>query len=191
MWELQTRLAAQCMRQGGVIAYPTEAVWGVGCDPANRQACLRLLEIKHRPVEKGMILVAGSLAQFENLLAPLSNKQRETLTQSWAQQDKTGAVTWLVPDLLHQVPYWIRGDHPAVALRLSMHPQVQQLCEAFGGAVVSTSANLSGMPPARTRIQVEKHLGARVDFVLAGALGGATSPSRIVDLASGAVLRSA
>jgi L-threonylcarbamoyladenylate synthase len=189
--DLQARLAAECMWHGGVIAYPTEAVWGLGCDPSNQEACLRLLEIKHRPIEKGMILVAGELEQFAELLSPLSSEQQDMLVQSWAQQDKTGPITWLVPDLLHQVPYWIRGTHSAVALRLSGHSQVKQLCKAFGGPVVSTSANRAGMPPARTRVQVEKQLGADIDFVLPGRLGGATNPSRIVDLCTGKIMRSA
>lgn len=189
--DLQARLAAECMWHGGVIAYPTEAVWGLGCDPSNQEACLRLLEIKHRPVEKGMILVAGGLAQFAELLSPLSDEQQDRLVQSWAQQDKTGPITWLVPDVLHQVPYWIRGTHSAVALRLSGHLQVKKLCKAFGGPVVSTSANRAGMPPARTRVQVEKQLGADIDFVLPGSLGGASNPSRIVDLCSGKIIRNA
>lgn len=189
MSDLQIKKASQVINAGGVIAYPTEAVWGLGCDPQNREACLALLQIKQRPVEKGMILVAGSITQFEPLLAPLSSEQRAKLEHSWANQDDSGPVTWLVPDVLAQVPWWIKGEHGSVALRVSTHPLVRQLCLAVGSALVSSSANVAGARPARTRLRVEQTLGAKLDYVLPGALGGATQPSQIIDLNSGQLIR--
>jgi len=189
MPELHIKKAARVIEAGGVIAYPTEAVWGLGCDPANREACLALLQIKQRPVEKGMILVAASVAQFASLLAPLSQAQQQQLQHAWADQAKTGPVTFLVPDVLEQVPWWVKGEYGAVALRVSLHPLVQQLCNAVGAALVSTSANIAGAAPAKTRLLVEKALGAQLDYVLPGALGGATRPSQIIDLSSGRVIR--
>lgn len=189
MRELAIKRAAAVIWSGGVIAYPTEAVWGLGCDPENERACLNLLQIKQRQVEKGMILIAGSLNQFSGLLAALSSEQRATLARTWQQQEKTGAVTILVPDPLNQVPWWVKGRHPAVALRVSRHPLVQALCEAFGGALVSTSANISGNPPARSRLMLEKQFGSQLDFILPGELGGENKPSRIIDLETGKTLR--
>lgn len=182
-------MAARVIQAGGVVAYPTEAVWGLGCDPANRDACLALLQIKQRPVEKGMILVAASVAQLASLLAPLPPPQQHMLAQAWADQASTGPVTFLLPDPQHQVPWWVKGSHDAVAVRVSLHPLVQQLCSAVGAALVSTSANITGGAPAKTRLMVEKTLGAQLDYVLPGALGGATKPSRIIDLSSGRVIR--
>lgn len=189
MQDLAIKRAAEVIWAGGVIAYPTEAVWGLGCDPDNEQACLNLLQIKKRPVEKGMILIAGSMDQISSILAPLSSRQRSALSEAWEQQEKTGAVTMLVPDPMNKVPWWVKGQHPAVALRVSRHPIVQALCKAYGGPLVSTSANLSGKPPARSRLMVEKQLGRQLDFILPGELGGAKSPSRIIDLETGKTLR--
>lgn len=181
---LRIKQAARCLAAGGIVAYPTEAVWGLGCDPMNQEAALNLLQIKGRPVGKGMILVAASTGQLSPLLAPLSVEQRRMLADSWP-----GPVTWVVPDPDAVVPWWIRGDHASVAVRVSAHPIVKALCMAFGGPVVSTSANRAGQQPARTRLQVLKRLGNAPDLVLPGALGKQSRPSTIRDLVTGRVLR--
>jgi len=184
MNSLRIKQAARCLAAGGIVAYPTEAVWGLGCDPMNLQAALSLLQIKGRPVEKGMIIVAASTGQLSPLLDPLSSEHRRILDDSWP-----GPVTWLIPDPESLVPWWIRGDHASVAVRVSAHPIVNALCTAFGGPVVSTSANRVGQVPARTRLQVLKRLGSAPDLVLPGALGSEERPSTIRDLVTGRVLR--
>ncbi|MDT8428009.1 MAG: Sua5/YciO/YrdC/YwlC family protein [Pseudomonadales bacterium] len=184
MTTFQIRQAVRLMRCGGVIAYPTEAVWGLGCDPHNYQACQVLLQIKQRPVEKGMILVAADMQQLDGLLEPLTAAQRQCLAASWP-----GPHTWLVPDPLQSVPWWVRGDHHSVAVRVSAHPVVKALCEAFGGPVVSTSANRAGKAPATSRVQLEKAIGRGLDYVLPGKLGGNDKPSTISDLLSGQRIR--
>lgn len=189
MFNVHIQKAVRVVEAGGVIAYPTEAVWGLGCDPDNRDACLALLQIKQRPVEKGMILVAASVDQFADLLAPLPSAQQQALQQAWNNQTKTGPVTFLVADDYDRVPWWVKGAHSAVALRVSLHPRVQQLCRALGAPLVSTSANIAGTAPATSRLMVEKKLGPRLDYVLPGQLGGATKPSQIIDLSSGRVIR--
>ncbi|MDO9478177.1 MAG: L-threonylcarbamoyladenylate synthase [Pseudohongiella sp.] len=175
--------------RGGVIAYPTEAVWGLGCDPENEQACLELLQIKQRPIQKGMILIAGCIEDFESILAVLPPDQYRVLELAWQQQHKTGAVTYLVPDILDQVPYWIKGSHSSVALRVSDHPVVRSLCKEFGGPLVSTSANKSGKLPARSKVIVEKYFGSQLDFIVPGQLGGASNPSKIIDFSTGQLVR--
>lgn len=172
------------LRAGKVIAYPTEGVWGIGCDPFNRRAVERLLAIKQRPVDKGLILVAASIEQVEPFLRGLSAQQRQTLESSWP-----GPVTWLVPDNGY-APDWIRGDHNAVALRISQHPTVTAICNSVGGPIVSTSANRSGRPVARHPWQVRERL-PEIDFIVHGSLGGAGKPSQIRDLVSGEVIRGA
>ncbi len=177
--------AATALRNGAVIAYPTEGVWGVGCDPFDDAAVMRLLAIKQRPVEKGMILIAGSLDQLDGLLdwQSLSPPRREAVLATWP-----GPNTWIVPTTA-RVPRWITGAHDGVAVRVSDHPTVIALCAAFGGPLVSTSANLSGEPPVRARDALDPRLLARLDGVTEGETGGLSSPTTIRDARSGAQLR--
>jgi len=178
----QVQQAARVVRQGGVIAYPTEAVWGLGCDPWNDMAVERLLALKERPVHKGLILVAECIEQFDFLLEDLPEIWQERLAGSWP-----GPNTWLVP---HQdrLPQWITGEHSSVALRVSDHPGVRALCR-LTGPLVSTSANPAGRPAARSRLRVEQYFPRQLDKVLGGTLGGRKNPSLIRDLVTGDVIR--
>ena len=174
---------AQRLRQGQVIAYPTEAVWGLGCDPANEQAAQKILALKSRPMAKGMILVSGSLAHFTPWLDALPEDSRERVLASWP-----GPHTWLLPDPVG-VPRWVKGEHDPVALRCSAHPVIRALCEAFGGPIISTSANPSSLPPARTEAQVRQYFGDTLDGIVPGELGGLAQPTPIRDALTGAILR--
>lgn len=180
---LPVRHAVQALAAGGVIACPTESVWGLSCDPARQQAVMRLLSLKQRPLAKGLILIASSEAQVEYLLADLSAGQRRELTASWP-----GPTTWLVPHHGRVAP-WVHGEHDTVAVRVSAHPVVQALCTAWGGPLVSTSANPAGAQPPRAQYQVRRYFGDALDYILPGAVGGNPRPSEIRDLRSGTVLR--
>lgn len=182
---LDPATAVPLLRRGGVLAYPTEAVWGLGCDPRDRGAVLRLLEIKQRPVDKGLILVAASLDQLKpwvDFSALAGARLAETLA-SWP-----GPHTWILPTD-PTVPAWVRGAHDGIAVRVSAHPVVVALCEGFGGALVSTSANPSGAPAPRTREALDPGLLAMIDGVLEGRTGGLENPTRIRDARSGDILR--
>jgi L-threonylcarbamoyladenylate synthase len=179
----QVATAARALRRGGIVAYPTEAVWGLGCDPANSRALCSLLAAKRRDAAKGLILVAGSIEQFSSVLAPLNTAERQLLSDSWP-----GPVTWLVPHYGAVHPL-VSGAHATVALRVSGHPLVQALCAAFGGPVISSSANLQSRTPALDSRTVRRYFAGRVDYILPGKLGGLNKPSEIRDLASGQVLR--
>ncbi len=179
-WRMQQ--VARQIRQGGVVAYPTEAVWGLGCDPWNQAAVQRLLALKQRPQAKGLILIADRMDRFDFLLADLPVEWRQQLAGSWP-----GPNTWLVPHA-GRLPAWICGQHASVALRVTAHPLARQLC-ALTGPLVSTSANPAGRPAARSRWQVCRYFGPQLDAVLAGPLGGLERPSLIRDLASGQVIR--
>ncbi len=182
---LDAATAAARLREGGVIAYPTEGVWGLGCDPFDEGAVLRLLAIKQRPVDKGVILIAGDLAQLAGIVDwdALPDDRRAAVLATWP-----GAHTWVVPARA-DVPDWITGRHASVAVRLSAHPDVVALCAAFGGPLVSTSANLSGDPAPRTRDGLDPAVLALVDGVLSGETGGLSRPTPIRDAISGAELR--
>ncbi len=119
-WQIQQ--TARVVREGGVIAYPTEAVWGLGCDPWNGEAVDRLLALKERPMHKGLILVADDIEQFDFLLADLPEIWLQRLAGSWP-----GPNTWLVPHQ-NRLPEWVTGEHDTVALRVSDHPLVRALC---------------------------------------------------------------
>jgi L-threonylcarbamoyladenylate synthase len=179
------QLAAQIVHAGGVIAYPTEAVWGLGCNPFNEAAVRRLLELKNRPVGKGLILIADSIDVFEPLLEGITTAQRNKLVVSWP-----GPNTWLVPHG-NLLPSWIVGEFSTVAIRVSAHPVARDLCHAVGGPIVSTSANPSGKAPALTSLSVRRYFGADLDGTLDGAIGSAKNPSTIRNLITDQVIRSA
>ena len=144
----------------------------------------KLLQIKNRPVEKGLILVAASLDQLPALASSLTATQRRTLEETWP-----GPVTWLIPDPEGSIPNWIKGEHESVAVRVSAHPLVRELCDRHGGALVSTSANDAGEPEIRSQSRLTEEFGGRIDAVIAGELGDSTETSQIRDLISGNRLR--
>jgi len=177
--------AVTVLRRGGLVACPTEGVWGLGCDPFDEAAVLRLLALKQRTVDKGLILVAASATQLDGLVDwdALPAERRDAVLASWP-----GPHTWIVP-AAPRVPRWITGDHAGVAVRVSAHPVVVALCEAFAGALVSTSANLAGDPAPRSRAQLAAHIRDGVDAIVAGETSGLDQPTTIRDARNGRQLR--
>ena len=184
MTKLNIQLACQALKQGNIIAYPTEAVWALGCDPCNETAVNKILRVKDRSINKGLILIGGSVDQFEPLLSGLGIEHRDTLDASWP-----GHVTWLVPDPDHLIPHWIKGSHQSVAIRVSAHPVVQKLCATFAGPLVSTSANVAGEEEIRSRIILEDKFADHIGCIVDGEIGQAVKPSEMRELFSGNVIR--
>jgi L-threonylcarbamoyladenylate synthase len=180
----KTATAARWVKDGGIIAYPTEAVFGLGCDPSDPLAVARLLAIKHRPVSKGLILIAGDRAQLDPWLQPLPTELEQRLRHSWP-----GPITWLIP-AADDCPGWLTGQHSTLAVRVSAHPLVRALCKRLDGALVSTSANISDQPPARSVLEVQLRFATDIDYILNGPLGGLQQPTTIRDLVSGRIIRS-
>ena len=172
----------QYLRQGEIIAYPTEAVYGLGCDPLNPRAVEELLRLKQRPVEKGLILIASDIRQLEPYLV-LSSTIRNRVTSTWP-----GPVTWVIPTRLW-VPKWLSGNHQTLAVRVTAHPLVRMLCEQFDSPLVSTSANLTGKQPANNALKVRKDFSLLGVQLLTGHLGDQTQTSSIFDAVSGQRLR--
>ncbi|WP_370546272.1 L-threonylcarbamoyladenylate synthase type 1 TsaC [Edwardsiella tarda] len=172
------------LRQQRVIAYPTEAVFGLGCDPDSESAVQALLDLKQRPWDKGLILIA---ADYQQLLPYVCDEalQGERRTAVFAQWP--GPVTWVMP-ARDDTPRWLTGRFSTLAVRVSAHPMVQQLCRAYGKPLVSTSANLSGLAPCRSASEVREQFGARFP-VLDAAVGGRQNPSEIRDALSGELFR--
>ena len=176
--------AAGTIGGGGVIAYPTEAVWGLGCDPFSEQAVKKILCLKQRPVDKGLILIGSGVEHFSQYLHGLEPKYLQLFAIPLSQP-----TTWLVPDNGF-APRWVVGNHATVALRITCHPVVSALCNTFGGAIVSTSANPQGLPAATTQTKVEEYFAESLDFYAPGDIVGASRESEIKNLLTGEVVRS-
>ncbi|WP_241575376.1 L-threonylcarbamoyladenylate synthase [Rosenbergiella nectarea] len=172
------------LKDGRVIAYPTEAVFGLGCDPDNQQAVEKLLQLKQRPVEKGLILIAASYEQLRPYIAvkEISELQEKRMLGHWP-----GPVTFVVP-ASPSAPKWITGKFESIAVRVTDHPVARQLCESVGKPLVSTSANVSGQPPARVWSEVIDQFGENFDVVKA-ATGGRENPSEIRNALTGERIR--
>jgi L-threonylcarbamoyladenylate synthase len=174
--------AVSALKNGGIIAYPTEAVWGLGCDPFNEQAVRKILALKARSDSKGLIIIASSLSQISSWLEALSPGQRAAVEASWP-----GPYTWIIPAPF--APIWLRGNHDSLAIRVSAHAGVKALCEAWGGPLVSTSANISGQPPFADEKALHDAWGNQLDAIVSATLGGDKKPSEIRDALTGIVLR--
>ena len=175
--------AAEVVRAGGVVAYPTEAVYGLGCLPDDPVAVQRLLDLKARPGSKGFIVIAPSVEPLLGLVALPDGTMGDTIMSSWP-----GPVTWVLPARV-TTPPWLTGGRETLAVRVTAHPIAAELASACGGLLVSTSANRSGHPPLRSALRLRCVLGSAVDYVLPGPLGNADKPSAIRDGKTGAWLR--
>ena len=174
--------AVAALRQGGVIAYPTEAVYGLGCDPLDAAAVARLFALKQRPATHGVLLIAADFAQVENFIdAPAQAIARARA--SWP-----GPQTWVLPRSA-QTPSCLAGAHAGIAVRVTAHPLAARLCKAFGGAIVSTSANRHGQPPARSAADVRSAFGSELAYILDGPTGGLERPTPIRDATGGEIIR--
>lgn len=195
--------AANCLKAGQLLAYPTESVWGIGCDPYNEAAVQQILAIKNRPQAKGMIVITDSVERLAPLLAPLDKTQRDPILKSWQTDSEhtdpqyRQAHTWLLPipqTLATSIPSWITGQHPTVAVRVIAHPVIRELCQQVVsshnpfGLLVSTSCNPSGQPPASTYSEAHAYFGEQISYLQAETLGY-TLPSQIRDAITGLILR--
>jgi L-threonylcarbamoyladenylate synthase len=176
------RRAARIVRNGGVIAYPTEAVYGLGCDPSCREAVERILAIKARPAGAGFILIAASLEQLAGWISPRAGERSQLASQP-AQP-----VTWIVT-AGPRAKRWLTGGRRRIAVRVTTHPLAAALCLAAATPLVSTSANRHGRPPARTALATRRRLGQQLDLIVPGHTGGLRKPTEIRDAFSGAVIR--
>ena len=176
--------AVQVLCRGGVIAYPTEAVFGLGCDPQNAIAVQRVLDLKQREADQGLLLIAADFAQVAPYIAADCPPQALELAQaSWP-----GPHTWVFP-ASERAPNWIVGNQRGIALRVTAHPIAAALCRAFESALVSTSANRHGVDPARTVTEVEREFSTLLDGIVAGDVGESKAPTTIRDAISGEWLR--
>lgn len=177
------REAVRRLEDGGVIAYPTETLYGLGCDPLNATAALHLISLKQRDIEQGLILVASHFEQFEGYLCPVPAATRRRVTRV-----RTQPVTWVLP-CPEYVPLWLRGKHHSLAVRITTHPVSKALCNRWGGPLVSSSANIHNRPAALTPLAVRKAFNGQLDYILHSTQAGTNQPSQIRDALSGTILR--
>lgn len=177
--------AIQHLLQGDLIAYPTEAVYGLGCDPLNESAVLRLLALKKREIAKGLILIAASVEQALPYIdiSQIPPDRMQQILASWP-----GPFTWVFP-ATELVPAWIRGNHATVAMRVTAHPVATALCMEFGRPLVSTSANVAAYPPARSKQEVADMFPDGLACIVEGELGGLEKPTEIRDAKTGELFR--
>ncbi len=175
--------AVDCLKRGGVIAYPTEYCFGLGCDPGDEAAVRRILLMKQRSWEQGLIVIADRPERLRNVI---DQEQPELLAPALASWP--GPHTWLLPASARAAP-WLKGRHASIAVRVTAFPLVRQLCSDSGMPLVSTSANRSGRPPLRAGKAVLAEFGKELDLILDERVGTATRPSTIRDAATGRCLR--
>jgi len=181
--DLQINNAVTALRAGGIIAYPTEYCFGLGCDPKNIDALARLLTIKQRKKEQGVILVASNIAQISEYAKLEDLPQPDRVQNSWP-----GPNTWLLP-AQDTVSNWVKGKHSSVAMRISNHPVCLAMCDAFGDAVVSTSANRHGQDALTNCDDVRKEFAHELDYIVEASVGKESRPSIIRDALTGEQLR--
>jgi len=172
---------AEILKSGGVIAYPTEGVFGLGCLPSDDEAVQKLLAIKQRAPSKGLILLAASASQFGDWISLPAGIRLPA-------PDPDRPITWIAP-AGEKASYLIHGDNAGIAVRIATNPVALAICEAAGSPIVSTSANLSGQPVARNQFILRRQFGSLVDYIVPGHCGPSAGPSEIRDLLSGDVLR--
>jgi L-threonylcarbamoyladenylate synthase len=175
--------AVKILQQGGVIAYPTEAVFGLGCDPFNPSAVAKIIKLKKRSPEKGLIVIGSSWEQLQPLTAPVPNENLKKALATWP-----GPYTWIFP-AASTAPKWVTGQHSTIAVRVTAHPIAKAICQGFGKPIISTSANLEGHPPARTVDEVKLIFGDSIDLIISGELGNQNKPTEIRDVLTGKIIR--
>lgn len=178
---LHLRLATQVMQDGGVIAYPTEGVFGLGCDPHQHDAVLRILALKQRPADAGLILIAADREQLDQWINPSADEER-------ALSSAGAFITWVVT-AASGCPDWITGSRSTCAVRITQHPVAAALCREAGQPLVSTSANRHGQRAATSALSVRRTFGRQVNFIVPGTTGAAPGASEIRSARTGAVFR--
>lgn len=176
--------AVMALKDGGVIAYPTEGVYGFGADPFNEKAVLKLLHLKQRSVHKGLLLIAHTWEIVEKYTAKIDPKILQSVLRTWP-----GPITWVFPANLNLVPKWILGDFTSLAIRITAHPIARAILEKWQGPMVSTSANIEGQKPLQTFLEVSLAFAKDLDYVVEGAIGDLQKPTPIYDVLTQKIIR--
>ena len=184
MADWRYRRAVMTLRAGGVVAYPTESVYGIGCDPRDRAGVARVFALKRRPERKRCILIAADPGQLQPLVDVHAPAFSRLASRYWP-----GPVTLVAP-ARDRAPAWLVDADGTLATRVTSHPVARGLCASFRGPLISTSANRAGCPPTRDSLRVRAVFGIEIDWYVAGPVGGLEAPTRIIDVRDGRTIRS-
>lgn len=184
-YNLSISQAVKALQAGEVIAYPTESCFGLGCDPNNSAAIETIIQLKARSVHKGLILIAATVAQAMEYVELEQSPLQQEIHESWP-----GPNTWLLPARPTVLPL-LKGEFPLLAIRVTAHPVAKHICAGFGGAIVSTSANVSGQAALLNAADIEATFATSINIltIVSGAIGNDTKPSTIRDGLTGEILR--
>ncbi|NOZ09946.1 MAG: tRNA threonylcarbamoyladenosine biosynthesis protein RimN [Gammaproteobacteria bacterium] len=185
MTRKELQQAVRVLRAGGIVAYPTESCFGLGCDPRYKHSLRNLIRLKGRSWEKGLLLISDRCERLAHYVDWPDTTIQQQVNASWP-----GPFSWALP-ARKGVSRWLRGRHASVVVRVTAHPPARALCQQLGGALVSTSANRHGRPAARSAAMVQREFRGQVDYILPGKIGAMTRPSEIRDAISGAIIRPA
>jgi len=183
MYSINLEKSARILSNGGLVAHPTEGVYGIACLPFNFPSVARLLSIKKRSWKKGLILIASDIRQIDSLVHMPNNKIKEEILNSWP-----GPTTWLLK-ARKNVPFFVKGDHETIAIRITNHDISKKLCYKLNSPLVSTSANIARRKPLKTALGVRKELGKYLDFILSGPLGNLNGPTMLRNGLDGSIIR--
>ncbi|MFC1528534.1 L-threonylcarbamoyladenylate synthase [Candidatus Latescibacterota bacterium] len=176
----QTKIddAVTVLKNGGIVVYPTETVYGIGCDPLNRAAYERIHRLKKRNDDKQMLLLACSLSQVEQFAGRLADIPSRLAREFWP-----GPLTMVI-NTLSEIPEYLYGNSGGVAFRVTSHPVAASLANNSGYPITSTSANISGYPPVSNYEEALKMFGKEAEIVLENSIPFSGTPSTIIDLTS-------
>ena len=179
--DFSIRHAAHIINHGGIIAYPTDTIYGLGCDPYNHDAVEKINQIKQRPLDKKFILLAADIDQVRPLIL-ISEDQEKTLTQT------TEPTSWVI-DASPDAPSWLVDENKTITIRISKHHDVTRLCHAAGHAIISTSANISGKKPASNALDLHRYFHDSVDKIILSSKNLTSKASKIIRLCDNYVIR--
>ncbi len=171
--------AISILKNGGLIIYPTEGVYGLGCDALNEKSVKEVFKIKFRSHEKSFITICSDISQLDGLI------HSDYMTDK--KITKFDFTTWIIP-IDDSCPCWLSKDDN-IAVRISNHPVVKDLCNGLGKPLISTSANISNQEYENNLNHISKLFDKKVECIVEGKLGGKNTPSKIIDIVTGSVLR--
>lgn len=171
--------AVDVLKQGGLIIYPTEGIYGIGCDALNEKSVQNVFNVKYRNNEKSFIVLCSEVVHISKLISDDYVQDKKLSEKEF--------ITWIVP-ISKNCPQWLTKNNK-IAIRLTDHPVIKELCTGIDGPIISTSANISGKKYINNIDIISELFTDEVECIVEGNLGGEAKSSSIIDIATGHILR--